>query len=461
MVCLLALMLGSGCGLVGLIQNECSAPVVQPPDEPLLPISQAVRYLSETQFQADRLVAGRVEYAGDWPQCMSFRDNTLLVRETSPFMATFIHRALTYVVPEHQQALGLSDADIRSAREMRTAAVDLMLRFQAGPDTADAGAFGFWPYQRRGWLPGDGLLSAASILKIRGPRLWGHRAPVNISFFPRAWAIPADADDTAAIYAALLDHMSLDDGPEVVAPFERLFVDWRDLGQVTLRNNEPWLPRQSGAFLTWLAYNDDPAKPRPNDVDLVVNANVLYALGRYGLLETPGVSDAVALINAAVQPEAMRSHPDQMSLYYPDNLSLHYCVTRAYREGEVRELAPAVEVLVADLLATVEQGPAGRYYWDRGHPHLSTAFAVLTLLNAGQEGDLAEGAIDRLVEGAIDYLISEQNPSDGSWEEGTFFRTRSDGGTQAVWVSRALTTAIALEALFKYSMAAAETAVEE
>lgn len=443
-VCVSIVLAASGCGLLGLVQDDCNVPEVAAPVEPLPPISAALRYLQATQFEADLVVAGQVVYAGDWPQCFTFQGTGWWVRDTSPFMATFVHHALALVTAEHQRALGVSDADVQSALHMRKAAVALVLRFQARPDAPDAGTFGFWPDWRQAWLPGDLILATASIGHIGGPEMWGVRAPASVSFFPRAFAIPTDADDTATVYAALLDHARLDGGPAVSVPFERFFADWRDLGQVVRRNQGPWLPAESGAYLTWLAYDGAATTARCNDVDPVVNANVLYVLGRYGRLDTPGVADAAALINTCMQAGAHRTDAGQLSLYYPDNLSLHYCVTRAYAEGAVAALAPAADLLVADLLASAKWNAAGHCYWDRGDSSLNTALAVLALLNAGWIGPE--------VAGAIEHLIATQDPASGGWEAGAFFRGRFDRGQEAVWFSPALTTAMALEALCRYML---------
>ncbi len=240
----------------------------------------------------------------------------------------------------------------------------------------------------------------------------------------------------------------MDDGPEVTIRFERFFADWRDLGEVPRRNNPNWLEPNSGAYLTWLAYHDDPAHPKPNDVDLVVNANILYALGRYDRLDTPGVEEAVRLIDDVIAAGIHKSAPSEATLYYPDNFALHYCITRARREGGVEALSPAVEALVEDLINTVQVDGSGGFFWDRGDPHLNTAFAVATLLTAELGNEIGVGAID--------YLLSEQDPANGSWEPGLFFGGRLDDGTEGWWVSSALTTAIALEALCRHRLSETE-----
>lgn len=436
-----------GCGLLdsGMLTDDCGGSLPPASTEPLSPIAKALRYLEFTQLKEDQLDVNVVDYAGDWPQCFAFRRSGPFTRDASPFMATFIHHALALITEDNRDFLGLTDAYIDSAAGMRAAAVNLMLRFEAGPGCPDAGAFGFWPHLQTHRSIFDVFLSILASVALPGPELMGVLAPINVSFYPPELAIPTDADDTASIYAVLLDHALLDGGREVEVEFERFFSDWRDLGQVPRRNNPQWLPPTSGAFLTWLAYHDDPDTPNVNDVDLVVNSNVLYALGRYGKLDTPGVAEAIDLINTALQAGVHVTDPDTLSLYYPDNFALHYCVSRAYREGGVSDLAPAVSVLTNDLLDSVQIDEAGRHFWDRGDAHLNTAFAVLALVAADYQGEV--------VERAIEYLLSEQNPDTGAWAPGVFFVGQLNEGVEALWVSPAFTTAVVVEALAKQRMA--------
>lgn len=450
----------AGAGLAGLavgvsaivgcvldVGDECGASAPPRTSQPLSAIGAALRYLEHTQLKSDQHFRTVQDYAGDWPQCFAFDRDGPFVRDASPFMATFIHHALTRIAEPNRGPLDLTDADMDCARRMRRAAVEMMLRFQAGPDCPDAGTFGFWPHRARPRPPGELVLPALLDPLFPGPYWSGVRAPLNVPFYANHLMIPTDADDTAAVYAVLLDHAMLDGGAAVSVAFERFFADWRDLGQVPRRNNPDWLPPASGAYLTWLAYHDDPARPGPNDVDVVVNANVLYTLGRYGRLDTPGASDAIMIISEAVQTDLHPPDPFDLSLYYPDSHVLHYCVARALREGGVSDLAPAVELLVEGLLASVRRDRNGRCFWDRGDPHLDTAFGALALIAGGYRG--AE------VDGAIDYLVAEQDPDSGSWEPGAFFGGRLDDGTEGVWVSAALTTAMALEALVEHRLAAA------
>jgi hypothetical protein len=269
--------------------------------------------------------------------------------------------------------------------------------------------------------------------------------PTNLGFFPDKLAIPGDADVTATVYASLRDDSLIDGGPGSDMAVEQFFTDWRDTGAVQRRLNPAWLPSASGVFLTWLSYHDPPDLSLPNDVDLVVNANVLFALARYGALHIPGVEEAVDLINTVTQEGLHRTKHNEISDYYPDNFAFHYCVSRAYYEGPVPDLQPAVEILADDLEELANMRADGAVFWDKGSPVLNTALAVLTLLNADRT--------TAFMERAIDYLIAEQKALSGGWDEGVFFIARLENGLQVNWVASSLTTAIVIEALCRYQLA--------
>jgi hypothetical protein len=387
-----------------------------------------------------------VDLPGNWPQYFRLRGGTGSgVRDVSPFNVAFIHHALTHVAERNRRALSLRPFDVRAARFMRQRALAFMKRFGSAPNAPDAGTFGFWPYDLSPGTP-DVLVTLLLTAWLQGPILGGDRVPINLPVYPRTLAIPADADVTATTYASVLDAADIDATPHADVPFERFFVDWRDLGVVPRRLNPPWLPPVSGAFLTWLTYRD-PAFPFfPNDVDAVVNGNVLYALARRNRLDVPGATEAIALINAVTASGLHRGRLDEITSYYPDNLAFPYIVSRAFHEGPVPALAPAVAILADELEAAVLLRPDGTAYWDNGDPHLNTAFAVLTLLNAGRDTPI--------IARAIAYLVSEQDPL-GGFAEATFFIARTDGGQVFEFRSASFTTAMVLEAFARHQLARA------
>ncbi len=412
------------------------------------PIERAVDFLVANQVTSatnrGRAFDGFRDYEGNWPQHFYFADfPALRIREVSPFMVAFVHHALTPIVPGNLDALGLNAADHVAVSRMRKGAMGFMRRFESPEDALDAGTYGFWPQETN--PRGEGtLLSDVLFEALGGPVLMGSRTPLNLGAYPQRLALPSDADVTGAVYAAILDDALLDGGPGSARAFEHFFADWRDTGAVPRRLNPDWLPDASGAFFTWLNYQPAGVTPVPNDVDLVVNATALYTLGRFDRLETDGVREAVALINFVVEQGIHRTAFDEITNYYPDNLAFEYFVSRAFSEGGVAGLQPAVETLADDLEQSVLVNARGRMFWDRGDPHLNTAFAILTLLNAGRDTPL--------IRAGIDYLIAEQDPVTGGWDESVFFIARVDSGLQVNFASASLTTAMALEALCRYTL---------
>jgi hypothetical protein len=150
------------------------------------------------------------------------------------------------------------------------------------------------------------------------------------------------------------------------------------------------------------------------------------------------------LIDTAVELGLHRDRFEEIAEYYPDNLVFQYAVSRAFHEGGVAELAPAVETLAEELEASVIERGDGTAYWDRGAPQLNTAFALLTLLNAGRDTPL----LDR----AAAFLVAEQGPL-GGFTPATFFIARADHGQVFEFFSPAFTTAMALEALARHELA--------
>jgi hypothetical protein len=436
----LSILAGIITAAAGVIAQEPEPPVAGVQWTPS-PIQRALGFLLLNQVQRplDIIIDGArtLDFAGDWPQYFRLQGGgSGRVRDVSPFTVAFIHHALTSIVETNRERLNVGDLDLGAARAMRRRAMGFMRLFESVPGAPDAGTFGFWPYDLDPARP-DVLTTLLLTAWLKGPILGGRRVPINLPIYPAPLAIPTDADVTATTYASMMDAASIDGAPPATVAFERFFSDWRDVGAVPRRLNPWWLPHASGAYLTWLTYRDPPAA-FPNDVDLVLNGNVLYALGRRHRLDLPGVTDAIRAINIAAILGVHRGHLEELTSYYPDNYAFQYVVSRAYREGGVTALAPAVAIFAADLEASALMRADGSAYWDKGDPHLNTAFAALTLMNAGRR--------TALVDRAIRYLESEQSLL-GGFAEATFFIGRTDGGQVFEFTSASLTTAIALEAM--------------
>ena len=282
-------------------------------------IRKALDYLYKNQalintgaFLGNQALIGNRDFAGDWPQYF-FADvkPELLVRDVSPFMVAFMHHSLTNVVESNLADFNLDPSYGRKARFMRQQAIQFMRIFSSAPRGINTGPFGFWPSA----IPGsrDSLLGKLAFEILQGPVLEGNLKPVNLSFYPNELAIPDDADCTANIYVSFLNDLFFDGGKGLSGTPANYFADWRDTGVVPRRLNPAWMPVATGVYLTWLNYHNPPDPGIPNGVDLVVNANVLFALARYGVLNTPGVQDSINLINFVTTNGLHRTNPDEIS----------------------------------------------------------------------------------------------------------------------------------------------------
>ena len=298
--------------------------------------------------------------------------------------------------------------------------------------------------------------------------------------------VPNDADDTAmtlaiqALQAAERGPAAADPNasPLDIAALERI-VAFRDIGRDKEDGRDQWKGKNSGAYLTWLHDESAPVFAQPqagvlplgvNNVDAVVNANVLLALGLAGKTEVEGYRSAVALLVKAIE----QGVGGAAGLYYPQNMMFPYVASRAFRDGGTRDpsLRAALQRLLRDILderdALAEAKPRDRGAFPGGRDaslDLSTALGVATLLNMGRElaAEIGEAKrYDRALGEGVDFLLNRGRPhkirnpelrassraTAYKWSSGLFFSASFQDLAQ--WRSRAYTAAIVIEALAKY-----------
>lgn len=299
--------------------------------------------------------------------------------------------------------------------------------------------------------------------------------------------IPNDADDTSTavsfqhFYRALFPESGIQTD---MAALERI-SDFRDINREREDGRDSWKGKNTGAFLTWIKDENAPVFANPeigiiplgvNNVDVVVNANVLFAMALTGRKDLPGYYDCVRLIRQAAEKHSW----PEAGLYYPQNMIFPYTASRAYRDGGAREpeMKQAMQYLLRDLLKA-------QYRWGQKNPtrkgafpggddksdHLATALAVTTLLNMGRE-TAVEGGLAReydfALRSGVNYLVQQaewkkvknretigkfNTPGNrcANWLSGLFFA--ASFWDLAHWRSQAFTTAMVLEALTKYALA--------
>ena len=306
--------------------------------------------------------------------------------------------------------------------------------------------------------------------------------PVGLESF---FNIPPDADDTAL--AMIAYRLFPDAQAQEVEALSQVLLDHRDVSRAFEDTRDRWKGHNSGAFLTWLKDESLSIQEafRPgggtmpfgvNNVDCVVNANVLFALGLNGHRDDPVVQSTLGVLNRAIDLEAW----PYCGLYYPHKMMLPYTLTRAYRDGGLRHpgmnqaLGRIVIRLLADQKETklLDSSRAGAFSggFDRTYD-LSTALAVNALLNIGRDIPRELGLLDdyqRAIEQGIQYLLRSKMLMDAQfpaslgglyqpgvraavWTPGIFFSASVQKAAQ--WRSEPYTAAIVVEALAKYLLA--------
>ncbi len=320
--------------------------------------------------------------------------------------------------------------------------------------------------------------------KVMNPQLNPHGV---VSFFN----IPNDADDTAGeVTIQLLKkkyYKEINDSSATATTIIDTAAlteieKWRDNGRYPLYEDprDFWKRKNSGAWLTWLRDETEPLFSAPaigdiplgfNNVDAVINANIMLAAGMMNRKNIRGFHESAAMLLRAIE---LHRWPD-CGLYYPNEMTFPYAVTRAYRDGNITVLRSGMGKLLNDLLALQDDYSNGKPRKKGAFPGgkdrsdiLSTAYGLCALLNIGE--DIAketgkETEYRRAIDDAVDYLIKKRKKQkihnrdafekmkniprySYKWTAGIFFS--SSYSDLAVWRSEAYTGAIVLEALAKY-----------
>ncbi|MEP7014119.1 MAG: hypothetical protein ABI925_01630 [Verrucomicrobiota bacterium] len=180
---------------------------------------------------------------------------------------------------------------------------------------------------------------------------------------------------------------------------------------------------EAGLFNTWIG---DPSTWKNIDsrnIDAVVNLNGLLVFG----FVHENLDDVCRYALTQVESDKFR----QGSPYYASPLAFTHALSRAYLDGNVTCLEKAVPKIRGATL-DLQQKDGG---WG---DDFETAAGLLTLLNLGERGDVVERAMKAIV---------ARQMSDGGWALAPIY-----SGDVGRWRygSRAVTTALCVEALAKY-----------
>jgi hypothetical protein len=223
-------------------------------------------------------------------------------------------------------------------------------------------------------------------------------------FFGKETHLPLDLDCTCCVLAALIKC--------------NIKLDYDNIADFLLHYRN-----EAGVFYTWMPdlFPTKNQRDFQNDIDCVVNANALFF---YSLIRRH-LPVLVDYLNNATKKQ-FRSG----SIYYYSPISYTYCLSRTYADGSAEGLSPIIGEITDYLLNIWSYGAQ----WGNT---LENSMAAVSLLNCGYRGNVLTKAI-------IDLLCRQE--STGGWSNSAFFA----GIPDLYYGSSDLTTAIAIEALWKY-----------
>jgi len=165
---------------------------------------------------------------------------------------------------------------------------------------------------------------------------------------------------------------------------------------------------------------------KPNDLDLVVNANVLHYLG-----ERPETDPIIRCLIQIIEEQA----EEACDKYYANRFNFYYFLSRNYAAG-VRAFEPVGGTIVERIKSYAHlNGVIGNHI-------LHTALAACSLMDLQDWKDHST-----VLDNAIQAILCARNSS-GGWKKCPFYY--SGPSKKLAWGSEELTTGFCLEALSRY-----------
>ncbi len=240
-----------------------------------------------------------------------------------------------------------------------------------------------------------------------------------------------DVDDTSIISFLLRRHgVSFPDNTSVILGNRNsrgLFYTWI-LPRLRWTTNKPYwrVALRQLLKVRQLYWFYSVTECKPNDVDLVVNANVLYYLG-----ERPETAPVIHRLIQTVEEQAEES----CDKYYANRFNFYYFLSRNYAAG-VRAFEAVGDTIVARITScTHPDGTIGNHI-------LHTAQAACALMDWQVWKDGSP-----VLDNAIQAILGARD-ANGSWKRCPFYY--SGPSKKLGWGSEELTTGFCLEALSRY-----------
>ncbi|MFQ3598383.1 MAG: hypothetical protein SNJ55_02090 [Chloroherpetonaceae bacterium] len=149
----------------------------------------------------------------------------------------------------------------------------------------------------------------------------------------RLMKLDPDADCTA------LQALALDDSSHLEAIVQDL--EFYRLDSVRFRLPDfqrAVLPRADGVFLVWFPPKSRCLNQKIEQLDIVVQAHILWLLQRFNRLDCNGRSETIAFLKSVIESDLILENPYAVSPYYPFPLVILYALSRAIIWGKIDAL---------------------------------------------------------------------------------------------------------------------------
>lgn len=157
----------------------------------------------------------------------------------------------------------------------------------------------------------------------------------------RLMKLDADADCTA------FQALALGDASHIAAIVQDL--EFYRLDRVRFRLPDfqrAHLPNADGVFLVWFPPKATCLNQKIEQLDIVVQAHILWLLQRFHRLDCSGRNETIAFLKAVIESDLILKNPYAVSPYYPFPLVILYALSRAIVWGKIDALYSARERLL-------------------------------------------------------------------------------------------------------------------
>ncbi len=145
-------------------------------------------------------------------------------------------------------------------------------------------------------------------------------------------ALSPDAD------CSVLQVMALNQPELVDALCDELAFYRVDNERFQLAKFQHCLGRFEQTFLTWFPPKQLSKNKKIETIDLAVNANILWFLGRFKRLDIRGVKESIEQMRELLQSNIILEKPFSVSMYYPKAILILYMIARAIDWGSLTDL---------------------------------------------------------------------------------------------------------------------------